>query len=67
MDRHGNVMVPFGKRSFEAPKLVDNANAVINAVSAARPSSTKGVFIKRCVVSTTMNVGIQIAIAAQEA
>ena len=67
MDRHGNVMVPFGKLSFEASKLVDNATAVINAVSSARPPATKGVFIKRCVVSSTMNVGIQIAVAAQAA
>ncbi len=60
MDRHGNVMVPFGKRSFDAAKLLENAHAIINAVLAARPAATKGVFVKRCVVSSTMGVGLQV-------
>lgn len=67
MDRHGNVMVPFGKRSFESDKLIENATVVMQAVSSARPASTKGVYIKRCVVSSTMNVGIQIAVVLHEA
>lgn len=63
MDRHGNVMVLFGKRSFDAVKLVENAGAVMNAVLAARPASAKGVFIKRCVVSSTMGVGLQVRVS----
>ncbi|MCX7592030.1 MAG: 50S ribosomal protein L1 [Kiritimatiellae bacterium] len=62
MDRHGNVNVPFGKRSFETSKLVENAEAVIAAVKAERPPGHKGVFIKTCTVSTTMGVGIRINI-----
>lgn len=60
MDRHGNVAVPFGKRSFEAVKLVENARAVVDAVVKAKPSSAKGIYIKRCVVSSTMGVGLQV-------
>jgi len=62
MDRHGNVMVPFGKRSFDAAKLVENAQTVIDAVAAARPVAAKGIFIKRCVVSSTMGVGLPIQV-----
>jgi len=62
MDRHGNVMVPFGKRSFDAQKLAENAHAIINAVAAARPPAAKGIFIKRCVVSSTMGVGLPIQV-----
>lgn len=62
MDRHGNVMVPFGKRSFEAVKLVENAQSIIDAVIAARPPSAKGIFVKRCVVSSTMGVGLPIQV-----
>lgn len=60
MDRHGNVMVPFGKRSFEAAKLLENARAVMDAVLAARPAAAKGAFVKRCVISSTMGVGLQV-------
>lgn len=62
MDRHGNVMVPFGKRSFDVPKLVENAQAIIDAVAAARPAAAKGVFIKRCVLSSTMGVGLPVQV-----
>lgn len=60
MDRHGNIMVPFGKRSFDAQKLLENARAIIDSVVAARPPAAKGIFIKRCVVSSTMGVGLPI-------
>jgi large subunit ribosomal protein L1 len=62
MDRHGNVMVPFGKRSFEAGKLAENAQTIIDALLAARPAATKGLFVKRCVVSSTMGVGLPIQV-----
>ena len=62
MDRHGNVMVPFGKRSFDVAKLIENAQTIINAVLAARPAATKGLFVKRCVVSSTMGVGLPIQV-----
>lgn len=62
MDRHGNVMVPFGKRAFEAGQLVENAKVLMEAVQAARPPTAKGVFIKRCVVSSTMGVGLPVQV-----
>ncbi|MEI8139073.1 MAG: 50S ribosomal protein L1 [bacterium] len=60
MDRNGNVQVPFGKLSFDAAKLLDNVNAVIAAVASARPAAAKGVFIKRCTLSSTMGVGLRV-------
>lgn len=60
MDRHGNLMAPCGKLSFAAEKIVENARAIIDAVLAARPPTTKGIYIKRCVLSTTMGPGIQV-------
>ncbi len=62
MDRHGNLMVPFGKRSFEASQLVENAKALMEAIQGARPPTAKGVFIKRCVVSSTMGVGLPVQV-----
>ena len=62
MDRDGNISVPFGKRSFSKEALVDNANAVIDAVMAARPAAAKGAYIRRCTIATTMGPGIQVAL-----
>ncbi len=63
MDRHGNVAVPFGRRSFDSDKLVENANALVDALMKSKPASSKGVFIKRCVVSSTMGVGLQVNVS----
>jgi large subunit ribosomal protein L1 len=60
MDKGGNVMVPFGKLSFAVDQLVENARAVISAVASARPSSAKGIFIKRCTVTSTMGPGLTV-------
>ncbi len=60
MDRNGNVMVPFGKLSFSTENLVANCRTVIAAVNAARPASAKGIYIKRCTVTSTMGVGLHI-------
>jgi large subunit ribosomal protein L1 len=60
MDRHGNVHVPFGKKSFEKDQLVENAEAVLSAIRAERPAAAKGTYIKSCAVSSTMGVGLRI-------
>ena len=60
MDKNGNVMVPFGKRSFAVEALVENAKAIIEAVRASRPAAAKGVFLKRCTVTSTMGPGLHV-------
>jgi large subunit ribosomal protein L1 len=62
MDRHGNVMVPFGKMSFEVAALEENARAVMQAVVAAKPSVAKGVYIKTCTVTSTMGPGLRVRV-----
>ena len=62
MDRHGNVIVPFGKRSFELDALKENCVAVIKALKAARPAAAKGVYIRRSTISSTMGPGIKVNI-----
>ena len=65
MDKTGNVAVVAGKRSFDADKLVGNINAIVEAISAARPATVKGVFIKSMTVSTTMGAPVRVALAAE--
>jgi large subunit ribosomal protein L1 len=62
MDRQGNVCVPFGKLSFSAQALVENANAVLDALRAERPAAAKGQFIRSLTVSSTMGVGVRVII-----
>lgn len=65
MDKHGNVMVPFGKLSFALSALQENCQAVINAVASARPSAAKGVFLKRVTVTSTMGPGLRVNVRDQ--
>lgn len=62
MDRNGNIAVPFGKRSFGESALLENAQAVVDALNGARPASAKGAYIKRCTVSSTMGPGLRVAL-----
>jgi large subunit ribosomal protein L1 len=62
MDRNGNVMVPFGKRSFATEALLENAKSVIDALHGARPASAKGTYIKRCTISSTMGPGLRVSL-----
>ena len=62
MDRHGNISVPVGKLSFDADKLKENADVVVNSVIADRPAGAKGTYIKRCTLSSTMGVGLHVNI-----
>jgi len=60
MDRHGNICVPVGKRSFAPEKLAANIEAVMHAIRAEKPAGAKGVFIKNCTISSTMGVGLRV-------
>src|SRR5215211_4898430 len=60
LDKNGNVAVPVGKFSFEETALVENGNAVIEAVVKARPATAKGRFVEGLSLSATMSPGITI-------
>lgn len=59
-DRTANVHVPIGKVSFESEKLYDNMAALMEVIKKARPASTKGAYIRRITVTTTMGPGIRV-------
>ncbi len=62
IDKAANIHVPVGKLSFTAEQLADNARAVIEAVSKARPTSAKGVFLLSCTLSATMSPPVRVDI-----
>ena len=60
LDKNGNVAVPVGRFSFEEKALVENGNAVIEAVLRARPASAKGHYLEGVTLSATMSPGVHV-------
>ena len=60
VDKTGIIHAPFGKRSFGAEKLFENAQALVNAVVKAKPPAAKGKYMKSVTVSSTMGPGIRV-------
>lgn len=60
VDKAGNVHVPVGKASFAPQQIEENARAVIEAVTRARPHSVKGLFIESCTISATMSPPVRL-------
>ncbi len=61
-DDGGNLHCIVGKMSFSEEALQDNLNHFLALVEKVRPASTKGTYVKKCVVSGTMTPGVQIAV-----
>jgi large subunit ribosomal protein L1 len=60
IDKNANLHFVIGKVSFTAEQLAENYAAAIEEVMRAKPSSSKGRFIKSATVSSTMSPGIQL-------
>jgi large subunit ribosomal protein L1 len=67
LDKTGLIHSPIGKISFEAPKLAENAQALLAAVSKAKPAAAKGKYIEKITLTSTMGPGIPIDPAEVEA
>lgn len=63
-EKAGIVHVPIGKVSFETEKLLENARTVINSIIKAKPATSKGKYLKKIAVSSTMGPGIAVDIAS---
>ena len=61
-EKAGVVHAGIGKVSFDEKALVENLRAFVDAVSNARPSGTKGSYMKKIALSSTMGPGVSIAI-----
>jgi large subunit ribosomal protein L1 len=59
-DKAGIVHCTIGKADFDLPKLVENLNALLNDVNKAKPASSKGVFLKKITLSSTMGPGVVV-------
>ncbi|MDQ4078849.1 MAG: 50S ribosomal protein L1 [Chloroflexota bacterium] len=60
LDRTANIHVGIGKVSFEPQQIVDNLNALLEAVNANRPPGAKGQLVRRLTLSSTMGPGVKV-------
>ena len=63
LDKTNIIHVPVGKASFSEEKLQQNFDALMDAISKAKPSSLKGQYLKSMTLTSTMGPGVRISTA----
>lgn len=63
-DKNGIVHTTLGRASFDAADLKTNLAALLDALQKAKPASSKGVYIKKIAVSSTMGAGVRVDAAS---
>ena len=59
-DKAGIVQCTIGRASFSVDALVENLKTLVDAVSKSKPSSVKGIFLRKISVSSTMGAGVRV-------
>jgi large subunit ribosomal protein L1 len=59
-DKAGVVQCTIGRASFSAEQLRDNLTALLDALNRSKPAHTKGIFLKKVSVSSTMGLGVKV-------
>ena len=60
VDKTAIIHCPMGKASFGAEKILDNFNTLMEAIVKAKPSTSKGVYLKSVTVASTMGPGVKV-------
>ncbi len=60
LDKANIIHVIIGKKSFTEEQLVENANALLNAIAKAKPSAAKGQYFKSVTIASTMSPGVKV-------
>ena len=60
VDKAGIIHGTIGRRSFDDGKLTDNLRALIEALNKAKPASSKGIYLRKVAVSSSMGVGVRV-------
>ena len=63
LDKANIIHVPIGKASFDDSALLENYDALMSAITKARPSSLKGTYLKSIALSSTMGPGVKVNVA----
>ncbi|GAB3042969.1 50S ribosomal protein L1 [Sediminivirga luteola] len=67
VDKHSNLHLIIGKVSFDEGQLVDNFNAALEEILRLKPSSSKGRYISKATVTTTIGPGVPLDVSALRA
>jgi hypothetical protein len=60
VDKAGIIHGTIGRRSFDSDKLKGNLRALIEALNKAKPATSKGIYLRKVAVSSTMGVGVRV-------
>jgi len=60
VDKGGVIHAPVGRRSFDAAKLNENVDYLLSELNRMRPSSSKGRYMQKMTVSSTMGAGVRV-------
>ncbi|HMN22702.1 MAG TPA: 50S ribosomal protein L1 [Ottowia sp.] len=60
VDKAGIIHGTIGRRSFDTEKLQGNLAALVEALNKAKPATSKGVYLRKVAVSSTMGVGVRV-------
>ncbi len=64
VDKAGIVHGTIGRRSFDDDKLKGNLAALLEALTKLKPASSKGVYLRKIAVSSTMGVGVRVDVSS---
>lgn len=65
-DKTGNLHIPVGKASFDEARLMENAQAILDAVNRVKPAAIKGIYIKKVVLTSTMGPGVRLDLSVPQ-
>jgi large subunit ribosomal protein L1 len=66
-DKAGIIHCSIGRASFEADRLKTNMTALIDALNKAKPASSKGIYLRKIAVSSTMGIGVRVDLTSLNA
>lgn len=66
-DKAGIIHASIGRASFQPEALQSNLSALIEALNRAKPSSSKGIYLRKVALSSTMGIGVRVEIASLSA
>jgi large subunit ribosomal protein L1 len=61
-DKAGNIHAAIGKLSFDADKLAENIQVLVDRIQSMKPNSVKGIYVKSAYISATMSPSVRLAV-----
>ncbi|HEY6043769.1 MAG TPA: 50S ribosomal protein L1 [Nitrosospira sp.] len=59
-DKAGIIQCPIGRASFSVESLTQNINALLDALNKSKPATSKGIYLRRISISSTMGIGVRV-------